>query len=206
MVSIAAHLWEMVITHLEGKISLAVRGPETHVSMAQGPANGEWLGIQFKLGVFMPHLPTIDLVDSYVDLPEATSQSFWLHGSTWQFPTFENADVFVERLIREGLLVRDPIVELALQNQRIDLAPRSVQRRFLRATGLTLGAVCQIARARHATRLLQQGTSILDTVELAGYYDQPHLTKSFRRLIGQTPAQLLAKDTAPQLSFLSNTE
>ncbi len=206
MLSMAVSHWEMVITHLEGKINVAVRGPETAPSVAYCPADGKWLGIQFKLGVLMPHLPVSDLVNSAVELPEATRQSFWLQGASWQFPTFENADVFVARLVRERLLVREPLVEAALQNQRADVTLRSVQRRFLRATGLTHGAVEQIARARHATRLLQEGVSILDTVEWAGYYDQPHLTKALKRLIGQTPAQLLAGENTMPLSFLSKTE
>ncbi len=46
-------------------------------------------------------------------------------------------------------------------------------------------------RARHARTLLQQGISILDTVEQAGYADQPHLTRSLKRFMGQTPAQIL---------------
>jgi hypothetical protein len=40
---------------------------------------------------------------------------------------------------------------------------------------------------------LQQGVSILDTVEQAGYFDQPHLTRSLKYLIGQTPAQIREK-------------
>jgi methylphosphotriester-DNA--protein-cysteine methyltransferase len=71
---------------------------------------------------------------------------------------------------------------------------RTVQRRFLRATGLTHGAASQIDRARYATTLLKQGASILDTVYEAGYADQPHLTRSLKHYIGQTPAQLIRKN------------
>jgi methylphosphotriester-DNA--protein-cysteine methyltransferase len=78
-----------------------------------------------------------------------------------------------------------------------------VQRRFLRATGLTHGAVSQIERAHRAVALLRQGVSILDTVERAGYADQPHLTRSLKRLIGQTPAQLAPESMAMPLSFSS---
>jgi len=56
---------------------------------------------------------------------------------------------------------------------------------------LTHGAVCQIERARQALALLQQGISILDTVDQAGYADQPHLTRSLKYFIGQTPAQIV---------------
>jgi AraC-like DNA-binding protein len=47
--------------------------------------------------------------------------------------------------------------------------------------------------------------SILDTVYQAGYFDQAHLTRSLRRFIGQTPAQLMDKNRSEQLSFLYNT-
>jgi methylphosphotriester-DNA--protein-cysteine methyltransferase len=52
---------------------------------------------------------------------------------------------------------------------------------------------------------LQQGVSILDTIQQAGYYDQPHLTRSLKRFIGQTPAQLLHHSQPEQLSFLYKT-
>jgi methylphosphotriester-DNA--protein-cysteine methyltransferase len=140
-----------------------------------------------------------------VDLPEAAGQSFWLHGAAWQFPDYENADTFVDRLVREGLLVREPVVEAALQGQYREFSVRTIQRRFLRTTGLTHTAIYQIERARYATTLLQQGVSILDSVEEAGYFDQSHLTRALKRLIGQTPAQLVGKKGSEQLSFLYKT-
>jgi AraC-like DNA-binding protein len=188
--SIAESHWEMVVTRQNGSTILTVRGPETRATPAPIPEDAEFLGIRFRLGTFMPHLPVSILVDEAVNLPEATSQAFWLHGSAWQFPSFENADTFLDRLISEGLLVRDPVVEAVLQGQPQALSPRSLQYRFLQATGLTHKAIQQIERARRAMTLLQQGNSILDTVHEVGYFDQSHLTNSLRRFIGQTPAQI----------------
>jgi len=68
---------------------------------------------------------------------------------------------------------------------------------------MTHGAHRRIERARHAATLLQRGVSIRDTVHQAGYFDQAHLTRSLRRLIGETPAQL--RKRATQLSFLYKT-
>ncbi len=184
--------WEMVVTRQKSKTTLTVRGPETKATLAYCPEDAEFFGIQFKLGTFMPHLPASDLLDEAVTLPEATGRSFWLHGATWQFPDYENAETFVDRLVRDNLLVREPVVDAALRGQPDELSLRSVQRRFLRATGLTQGAVRQIERAREAAALLERGVSILDTVEQAGYADQPHLTRSLKYLIGQTPAQIIA--------------
>jgi AraC-like DNA-binding protein len=190
-ISSAASNLEMVITRQKNTITFTVRGPETKASPAPIPEDAEFIGIIFKLGTFMPYLPPTQLVNGGVNLPGAASQSFWLQGSAWQFPDFNNADTFVERLIHQGLLAHEPIVQTALQGESTDLSARSVQRRFLRATGLTHGTVAQIERARRAMTLLQQGVPILDTVDLAGYYDQPHLTRSLKHFIGQTPAQIL---------------
>ena len=80
---------------------------------------------------------------------------------------------------------------------------RSAQRHFPRATGLTHCTVRQIERARHATNLLRQGVSILDTVYEAGYFDQAHLTRSLKYRIGQTPAEIVRGNR--QLSYLYKT-
>jgi AraC-like DNA-binding protein len=191
-ISIAATHWEMVVTRYGGKTTFTVRGPETKATPLHYQRTGvEWLGIRFKLGTFLPHLPPGHLLDRRdVNLPQATSQSFWLHDSAWEFPTFDNADTFVERLVREGLLVRDPIVEAVLQGQPQELSVRAVQYRFLQATGLTHRTVQQIERAQHAITLLRQGASIPDTIYQAGYFDQPHLTRALKRFTGQTPAQI----------------
>ena len=73
----------------------------------------------------------------------------------------------------------------------------------MRATGTTLATIRQIERARHAANLLRRGVGILDVVHDAGYFDQAHLTRSVKRFIGQTPAQISRAEE--QLSFLYNT-
>ncbi|HEX6108317.1 MAG TPA: helix-turn-helix domain-containing protein [Ktedonobacteraceae bacterium] len=203
--SIAESRCELVVTRLHDKIYLTVRGPETKATPAYCPADGEWLGIRFKLGTFLPYLPARTLVDATVTLPEATRTSFWLGGSAWQFPDYDNADTFVDWLVREGLLLRELVVGAALQGQVKDLSLSTIQRRFLRATGVTQSTARQIERARSATHLLQQGVSILDTIHEVGYFDQPHLTRSLKYFIGQTPAQLLHQSRPEQLSFLYKT-
>lgn len=204
--SIAESRSEMVVTRHQGKLTLTLRGPETKATpLGDCPAECEWLGIRLKPGAFLLPLPAKNLVDAAVTLPEATSQSIWLGGSAWQFPTYENADTFAAWLVRAGLLVREPVVAAALQGQLKDCSLRSVQRRFLQAAGVTQSTARQIERARYATILLQQGVSILDTTEEAGYFDQPHLTRSLKYFIGQTPAQIMQQSQPEQLSFLYKT-
>ena len=93
-------------------------------------------------------------------------------------------------LARQAMLVNEPIVDATLQGHVPNLSARSMQRRFVQATGLTYGTVVQIERAQQAATALAQGISIADVVFQAGYYDQPHLTRSLKRFIGQTPAQI----------------
>ncbi len=197
----------MVVTQYRGRTTLTVRGPETKATPVHSSmAGAEWVGIVFKHGTVLANLSASALVDGQVDLPGASSRAFWLNGAAWPFPDFENADAFVARLARDGLLVSDPIAEAVLRDRPPALSPRSVQRRVLQATGLTQGAIRQIERARLATFLLQGGNSILDTVDLAGYADQPHLTRALKRFIGKTPAEILQKTEPEQMSLLFKTE
>ena len=205
--SVAASQWEMVVSKYQGQTTITVRGPETKVTpMHVTLVGSEFFGIIFKYGAFMPRFPVSSLVDGDLDLPDASSKSFWLNGSAWQFPTYENADTFVKRLAQEGLLVCDPVIEPVLRGEPQELSPRSIQRRFMQATGLTQGTIRKIERARQATILLQQGVSILDTVERVGYSDQAHLSRTLKHLIGKTPTQIINKSKPEQLSLLFKTE
>ena len=192
-ISTAASLWEMVVTKQREKITLSIRGPETIASPAPIPEGYvEYVGIIFKHGVFMPHLPKQELVDNALHLPESAKDSFQLlQSGSWQFPDFENADTFVNKLVRENLLMHDQVVEDVLRGQTKDLSLRSIQRRFLHVTGLTYKTIQQIERARQAMTLLQSGVPIPETAYQAGYYDQPHLTRSLKLFAGQTPAEIL---------------
>lgn len=204
--SIATSRCELVVSRLEGKLSVTMRGPETRATQVGNcPGGGEWFGIILKPGAFFPMLPPTRLVDGQVDLPVVSSDTFWLASHTWQLPNYDNADTFVDWLARNGLLAHDPIVEAALQQPLKSHDPRTVQRHFLRATGLSHSATRQIERARYATCLLHEGVSIWDTVEQAGYFDQAHLTRSLKHYIGQTPAQILQKSRSEQMSFLYKT-
>jgi hypothetical protein len=203
--SVAASHFEMAITRLKGQTFLTLRGPETKATILDCPADGEWLCIRFKLGTFMPErLPGSLRDQNDVNLPDVSGRSFLLNGSTWQYPDFENAETFVRRLARAGVIVRDPIVGAVLESESRTLSLRSAQRHFLGSAGITYAAHRQIERARYTTNLLKQGVSIADAVHFGGYFDQAHLTRSLKRLIGETPARITQGQS--QLSFLYKTE
>jgi hypothetical protein len=184
---------EIVVTKFKGQTTISIRGPETKATTAIVPAEAEFLGIIFKPGTFMPSLLPKNLLDLRdVHVPASSDNSFWFNGSLWEIPTFDNADTFIERLVRAGLLVHDPVVSAVLQGEPPAYSPRTLQYRFARATGLTYKAIQQITRAQQAIELLKQGKSIIDTAHELGYFDQSHLTNSLKRFFGQTPAQIVA--------------
>jgi hypothetical protein len=183
--------WHMVFVKVHGSVLPLMVGALTTSGVAAWGEGAEILWIKFKLGTFMPHLPIRNFRDVETVLPGAASNSFWLKGSAWQFPDYNNVETFVDRLVHDELLVCDPVVKTALQDHPQDVAERTVRHRFLQATGLTQSHIRQIERAQRAATLLREGFSILDTVDAAGYYDQPHLTRSLKQWVGHTPAQII---------------
>jgi hypothetical protein len=189
-ISSADSSWDMLILEHNGAKKLFVTGPNTRAMPVRYEDSTEKLGIRFKVGTFMPQLPLCTLVNALTMLPNATGHSFWLGDVVWRFPDFDDADLFIESLERQGFITRDPLVEAIVENQETYAPNRSVQRRFLQTTGLSHKSICQIERARVATERLERGVSIQDTIYELGYTDQPHLTKALKRFTGRTPAQL----------------
>jgi hypothetical protein len=187
----AENHWHMVLVRHHGRTRALLVGPLTSAGLVTYGEGAELLWIKFKLGTLMPHLPTRNFLNRETLLPEAANQSFWLNGSVWQLPDFEHADVFVNRLVRAGLLMTDPVVSSVLEDGPRDLSPRTLRHRFLKSTGLTQTHIRQVERAQRAAALLENGVAIQDAVFDAGYFDQPHLTRSLKQWIGHTPAHIL---------------
>ncbi|MBI1280805.1 MAG: helix-turn-helix domain-containing protein [Anaerolineaceae bacterium] len=188
--------WHMVLVRVNGQVLPLVVGSLPTSGVAHWGEGAEILWIKFKLGTFIPQLPAKNLIAKETLLPDASSKSFWLHGTSWELPNFENADTFVDRLVKNEVLIQDPVVSSALKGHPTDAAPRTVRHRFLQATGMTQNHIHQIERAQQAAALLRHGKSILDTVYELGYYDQPHLTKSLKQWVGETPAQIIKSNTS----------
>jgi transcriptional regulator GlxA family with amidase domain len=78
---------------------------------------------------------------------------------------------------------------------------RHLERRFEQQVGVPPRSVAQIARLQRALHLQEQGLSWALVATMAGFYDQPHLDRTFRVMIGCTPAQFRADRamTAPEV-------
>ena len=187
-ISVAVPYWEMVfVTFGADQRQVFVRGPETTATLSEIPRGAEFFGVQFELGTYMPETPIRTLVDSAVELHPRGKSRFWLNGHEWEIPTFENADIFAKRLASAGVIVRNPDIDDVLSRRIANTSDRSIQRKFIQATGLTFSTIRQIERAERACGRLRDGESALDVVDAEGYSDQAHLTRSLRRFMGLTP-------------------
>jgi len=69
------------------------------------------------------------------------------------------------------------------------LEPRTLQRRFLKATGMRPIEYCQRLRIAKAQLLLQAGGVVDQVAALVGYSDQSAFRRLFLRIVGLTPAR-----------------
>jgi hypothetical protein len=183
--------WNLCFTTVKGRVQVSIEGPISGAVPKTQVEGIDWLVIKFKLGVYLPGVSARNYLDGSALLPQAANRSFWLHRSTWHMPNYENADTFVDWLVRDDAVQLNPVVSAALQDQPQAVVARTLRHHFLQTTGLTQNRIRQIERARDAMTLLQQDVSILDVVYRLGYADQPHLTRSLKRFMGYTPTQVM---------------
>ncbi len=190
MTSVASETWGLVFWEQEGRRHAAITGPESRTGTAAVPEGAGFVGIQFAVGTSLRTTAISGLVDSGVVLPDVTGRTFWFDGARRETPRPDDAEALVDRLVREGVVVRDPLVAATLRGAPPEVTERTLERRFRAATGLTRGAVRQIGRARTAALLLLSGETPGDVVAKLGYYDEPHLARALRRYVGRTAQEL----------------
>ncbi|QOV44650.1 helix-turn-helix domain-containing protein [Streptomyces chromofuscus] len=190
MTSVAGARWGLVFWEQHGRSYAAITGPETRTGTAPVPEGARFTGIEFAVGTSLRAVPTPVLVDGGIELPDTTRRTFRWDGARWETPGPADAEALVERLVRAGMVIRDPLVTEVLRGNRPAVSGRTVERRFRAATGLTQGAVRQIERARTAAELLATGVPAADVVAKLDYFDEPHLARALRSYVGRTVRQL----------------
>jgi hypothetical protein len=169
-----------------------LRGPETTGTSLTCAEGWEFFGVELRLGAYLPLYPPSGLADlNDALLPTLPSGRIRLDDRDWEMPTAQNVDVFLDRLVRAGLLVFDPLVDDIRHGERPrGMSERTAQIRFRRAVGISHRKLVSIEQAQHAAQLLTAGTPIADVVTAAGYYDQPQLARAMRWATGHTPGEL----------------
>jgi hypothetical protein len=183
--------WDIVVIRRGDTLVVLQTGLISRPVPLQYGAGDEYLAISFKPGVFMPRLPGPQTVDKGLVRPIAASrQAFHMEGEIFEIPTFENVECLVDRLVRRSLITRDDLVAGVVDGRPLATTPRSLQRHFLRALGMTPKQLAQIQRAGRAVELLQAGRPAAAVAAEVGFADQPHMVRSLKAIMGQTPGQL----------------
>jgi Helix-turn-helix domain len=184
--------WDIIIERQSGRpASVIFNGPASRARAIDYYELGtEYVGIALKTGVFLPDMPAAAVMDDMRVLPLASPTTFWLEGYRLALPGFATAEEFVAKLVRSALLSYDAVVGTAAQGRPPGLSQRSVQRHFANIVGLTPNYLQQIARAHQAEQLLQRGQRAAAVASDLGYTDHAHLTKSLKRILGQTPSSI----------------
>ncbi len=172
--------------------SVYLRGPETEATELTCPAGWEFFGVELQLGAYLPLFPPSGLANlNDALLPTPSGNRVQLDNTDWELPTEQNVDVFVNRLVRAGLLFFDPVVDDLRHGDRPRaMSDRTAQLRFRRAVGISRRKLDRIEQAQRAARLLSRGSSIADVILDCGYYDQPQLARAMRWATGHTPGEL----------------
>jgi len=184
----------IVFVRSEAGTAVHLRGPETAGTSLTCAEGTEFFGVELRLGAFLPLYPPHGLTDLHdAVLPTLPGGRMLLDDREWETPTEQNVDVFVERLVRAGLVVVDPLVDEIRHGDRPrGVSERVAQLRFRRAVGISHRKLVSIEQAQHAARLLAAGTAVADVVAASGYYDQPQLARAMRWATGHTPGELRA--------------
>ncbi len=113
-------------------------------------------------------------------------------GQTWRQVGNEHRSVKRAREYLEALPGEN--VSLETLAQEAGLSPYYFCRVFRKHTGLTPHGYQLLVRVRFAKRLLMKGTPIAQAALEAGFFDQPHFTKHFKRIFGVPPSDFFPHD------------
>lgn len=182
--------WDIAILKRGDDVQVLRTGLTTRSVTYQHDAGDEILVISFKPSTFMPLMPGEVMRDEGVMLEKFGRRNFWIGTDVREIPTFENADVFVDRLVRDGIVENNDIVASVVEGHPKAMSERTMQRHFLRTTGLTYKSFTLIERAQKAMSLLLMGRQAADVAFALGYTDQAHMINSLRAIMGQTPGQI----------------
>ncbi len=120
----------------------------------------------------------------------------------------EGRVAIIEELLLGLPVARDPLITRAIDllgagsgeepaiaavARALGLSERQLERRFLQRVGVTPKRFATLRRFERASALAVTAPSLTDAALAAGYYDQSHFIRDFRRFAGEAPGVLLRR-------------
>jgi AraC-like DNA-binding protein len=159
--------------------------------------------------------PLHELAGFTVGLAELVSCSEELHQLSEQLDAaidHRQRVALVEHFLLARLSVSgtDPLITAAVAwleqgttSQRMDdltryigLSQSALERRFRRIVGVSPKKYASLMRLRRAVRLQETGVDLTTVAHTAGYFDQSHFIKDFRRATGSAPSSFFGRNSA----------
>jgi hypothetical protein len=197
--------WDIAILKHGDDVQVLRTGLTTRTVTHVAEEGDEILAITFNPDTFMPLMPGERMLDEGVILDKIGRDRFWLGTDVVEIPNFDNVDVFIERLLRREIVQSNEVVTSIVSGRPMAMSERTMQRHFLRTTGLTYKSFTQIERARKAMALLQVGRPAADVAFALGYADQPHMIRSLKAIMGQTPRRIAEAGEPQSVGFLQSS-
>ncbi len=144
-----------------------------------------------------PRPPDAALAGALSDLAEATpaeAEALAARWAAWTWPGLVPVAPADPRIARAlAALDADPVAPWTHRSlaDRAHLSPSRFQVLFREATGLPVRHYLLWRRLLEAVRHLQAGEPVTRAAHATGFADAPHLSRSFRRIIGAAPSSLL---------------
>jgi len=151
---------------------------------AAGPEAWKYLSLRLLARVYGQHVMNAAIHQLQLVIPRAELDDLERFS-----PNFAHGDRCILKAQRwlHGIAARGITLEDICATSTLE--PRTLQRRFLKATGMRPIEYCQRLRIAKA-QLLLQGGGLVDEVACAvGYSDQSAFRRLFLRIVGMTPAR-----------------
>lgn len=186
----ARETWGLAFTRrTDGSMAAELVGPSYRHMTFGGDLGDEYWGADFHPHVTMRGVDKPVLTGRFVPLPVADGH-FWIGNDSYSIPEFAELETFLAELASRGII--SDAADAVLNRETV--SPRSNQRRYRQAVGLSRRQSEQIRRAIRAAALLKLGKPPAEVAAEAGYADQAHLTRSLKRLLGKTPGRIYSAE------------
>lgn len=167
-------------------------------------------------------MPVWELRDGFIPLdqvlPDMDQLADQLHSrapSEWSAVTFDHLRGMVSTLTMDSLLGARAVALIRETHGRISVrglartlhvGERHLERVMRRDVGLPPVVIGRIMRLQGALNsMISESDESLSAVAMrAGYYDQPHFVREFRRLVGCTPSQFQSGDFGLTRHFVTD--
>lgn len=182
--------WDLIITRRNGQTHASImNGPMLQAALVPYVADEESLVITFTTSAYMT--PHRFLKKGVHTLPIIANRAMRIGSDTIEIPTFDNTEAFINQLSRRHLLTQDNVVRDTINRDTVPAwSDRTTQRHFRQITGMTLSYYKQIKRAEEAYTRLSQGEPAINVAYDLTYSDQFHMSKSLKKILGQTPTEI----------------